>query len=220
MRSQDFFPARQEAWAFLCEKHPSRVSVLIKIFEILDICVDEYEEKSDTDIYARICGLTLLKAKNLAYGSLSLILDALGQEAGALFRPLIEYIELLTYFRHFPEKVEKAADDELPKAGERAKAIDGIYKDFRSHLNEHASHSSYSHYSLSHLLTSDLTFKKSQQFVPAVLEKNFKDWTVQIWFLLHEAVLGLQNLNSPRFVELVSTTVRLKGRIFHVFELN
>lgn len=220
MAKEEFWSTRQASWAFLSEKHPSRVAMVLQLFELLDECVDEYEGKSGSDPYARICGLTILKAKNLAYGSLSLLLDALGQEAGALLRPFIEYTELLTYFRQFPEKVEKAAENDLPTAGKRAKAIGGMYQEFRDHLNEHASHSSYSHYSLSHLLTSDLTFRKSQQFVDHVLERNLRDWAVQVWFLLHEAVLGLQHLNSTRFVELATDADGLKLRMIHVFELD
>lgn len=219
MAKEDFWSARQASWAYLSERHPSRVAVVLQLFEFLDKCVDEYEGKADSDPYARICGLTLLKAKNIAYGSLSLLLDALGQEAGALLRPFIEYTELLTYFRQFPEEVEKAAENDLPKAGKRAKAIGGLHQEFRDHLNEHASHSSYSHYSLSHLLTPDLTFRKSQKFVPHVLNRNLADWAVQVWFLLHEAILGLQHLNFNRLVELATAADRLKGRMIHVFEL-
>lgn len=73
--------------------------------------------KAALDSYARVCGLTLLKAKHLALGAYSLILDGLGQEAGALLRPFIEYTELLTYFRKFPSKVDAAIKGKLPSAG-------------------------------------------------------------------------------------------------------
>jgi hypothetical protein len=104
---------------------------------LIDRCVDEYEMHAGTNVYARICGLTLLKAKNHALGSMSLVLDGLGQEAGALLRPMIEYIELLTYLRQFPDEAGRAADNDLPTAGQRAKAIGGIYKGLREHLNKH-----------------------------------------------------------------------------------
>lgn len=117
----DFWSTRDASWAYLNEKHPSRVAVVFRLFELIDQCVDEYEAKAGSDTYSRICGLTLLKAKNLAYGSLSLLLGALGQEAGALLRPFIEYAELLTYFRQFPEQVDKAADNALQNAGKRAR---------------------------------------------------------------------------------------------------
>jgi hypothetical protein len=192
---------------------------VLRLFDLIDQCVDEYEAKAGSDTYARICGLTLLKAKNLAFGSLSLLLDALGQEAGALLRPFIEYAELLTYFRQYPEQVDKAADNALPNAGKRAKAIGGIYQGAREHLNEHASHSSYSHYSLSHLLTPTLTSRKAQQFAPQVLDRNLTDLAVQLWLLLHEAVLGLERIHSPKLEELARSVDGVKGRMIHVFQL-
>ena len=174
----DLWQTRSQSWAYLSAQHPSRVAVVLRSFELIDRCVDEYEATSASNTYSRVCGLTLLKAKNLAQGSLSLVLDGLGQEAGALLRPMIEYTELLTYLRTFPEKADKVAENTLPSAGQRAKAIGGIYKEFREHLNEHAAHSSCSHFALSHLLTPEFSFRKLQEFVPHVLDANFRDFTV------------------------------------------
>ena len=172
-------------------------------------------------MYAQICGLTLLKAKHLAVGAYSLILDGLGQEAGALIRPFIEYTELLTYFRKFPEKAAHANENNLPKAGERARVIGGIYKEFRDHLNSHASHSSYSHHSLSHLPEPNtLRFKKLQRAVPEVLEKNVTDFVVQLYLLLREAVLGLERLNVSNFESLAGRTDLLKEELLHAFKLS
>jgi hypothetical protein len=216
----DMWSARQASWTYLRAKRPSRLSVFLALIELIDRCVDECEARAGTDTYARVSGLTLLKAKNLALGSFSLLLDGLGQEAGALLRPMIEYTELLTYFRHFPEKTEQATENDLPKAGERAKAIEGIYHGLRQHLNEHASHSSYSPYSLSHLLTRELSFRKMQQFVPEVLDRNITDLAVQVWLILHEAVLSLKQVVSyETLAELASSADKLKARMIHVFEL-
>ena len=116
----DPWQTRSLSWAHLQEKFPSRVSVILRTIELLDRCVDEYELHASSDTYARICGLTLLKAKNLALAALSVVLDGLGQEAGALLRPMVEYIELLTYLRQFPQEAARAAENDLPKAGVRA----------------------------------------------------------------------------------------------------
>ena len=216
----DLWNTRNVSWAYLNEKRSSRVAVFLALVRLLDRCTDEYESCATSDTYAKVCGLTLLKAKNLAIGSFSLLLDGLGQESGALLRPMIEYTELLTYFRRFPEKAEKAAENDLPKAGERAKAIEGMYHDLRQHLNEHASHSSYSDYSLSHLLDSNLSFRKMQQFAPKVLDKNVTDLTIQVWLLLHEAVLALQCiLPSETMLELEIEDNTLKKRMIDAFEL-
>ena len=110
--------------------------------------MEEYELHSTNSTYARICGLTLLKGKNLALGSLSLILDGLGQESGSLLRPMIEYAELLTYLYKSPKEAERAAENDLPKAGKRAKAIGSIYQNLREHLNEllHIAHTATSRF--------------------------------------------------------------------------
>lgn len=217
----ELWATREASWAYLNEERQSRLAVLLALFELLDRCINEYESRAASDTYARVCGLTLLKAKNLAMGSFSLLLDGLGQEAGALLRPMVEYTELLTYFRLFPEKVEKAAENELPKAGERAKAIKGIYHGLRQHLNEHASHSSYSQYSLSHLLNSHFSFRKMQQFVPNVLDKNVTDLAVQIWLMLYEAALTLERiLPTEAMVALATEADKLKERLTNAFELD
>ncbi len=216
----ELWKTRRDSWSYLNEVHPQRLAVFSELFGLVDRCISEYETHASDNTYARICGLTLVKAKNLALGSFSLLLDGLGQEAGALLRPMIEYVELLTYFRHYPDKVKSAAENDLPKAGERAKAINGMYQELRQHLNEHASHSSYSHYSLSHLLTKEFGFRKEQQFLPKVLDKNGTDLAVQLWFVLHEAALTLQPILSKKAMEgLAMEADELKVRMMDVFEL-
>ncbi|MBL8446099.1 MAG: hypothetical protein JNJ44_01660 [Zoogloeaceae bacterium] len=165
----------------------------------------------------------MLKAKHLAIGAYSLVLDGLAQEAGAIARPLIEYTELLTYFRKFPHMVDSAIDNTLPKAGERAKAISGMFKEFRDHLNTHASHSSYSHHSLAHLLEQGpgtFRFKKAQEMVPHVLDRNIRDVTIQVYFLLREAVLGLEGKEQALFLELASITETLQVKLIQEFDLS
>ncbi len=217
----DFWQARTESLEHLNSTRPTWLELVVDIFSAIDRCVNSYEAADNSVTYARVCGLTLLKAKNLAVGTYSLALDGLAQEAGALNRPFIEYAELLVYFRMFPERVHGATENDLPKAGERAKAIKGMYKDFREHLNAHASHSSYSHYSLAHLLEPNTgRFKKFQHMVPHVLETNIRDITVQVYLLLREAVFGLEQVDEDRFLELATTTDELKPRLIYEFELH
>jgi hypothetical protein len=217
----DLWATRTESLAHLESQCAEQLLVLLNVFALIDESIEGYEALAGGNVYARICGLTLLKAKHLAVGAYSLILDGLGQESGALLRPFIEYTELLTYFRLFPDKVAHAAEDNLPKAGERARAIGGIYKNFREHLNSHASHSSYSHYALSHLLEPQThRFKKLQRAVPLVLETNVKDLAVQLYLLLHEAVLALEPLNVSNFVSLATRTDLLKEELLHAFNLS
>ena len=125
----DLWHSRTDALVYLGEKHPSRLAVVARTFELLDDTIDAFEAALPEATYPRVCGVTLLKAKNLALGAYSLVLDGLGQESGALLRPMIEYVELLTYFRLKPEMTERALENALPKAGERAKAIGSFFKD-------------------------------------------------------------------------------------------
>jgi hypothetical protein len=217
----DLWAARKDSLAHLQAKHPSRLAVLNRAFILLDLCVDAFAAKSCESKYAEICGIALLKLKHLAIGSYSLILDGLGQETGALMRPMIEYAELLTYFRLFPESVNMVNSSELPKAGERAKAIGGIYKAYRDHLNTHASHSSFSNYSLSHLREPETgKLKKMQRMVPHVLEANVRDLVVQLMLFLREAGLALEPLNSPHFLEIADGIDKLRFRMLDVYGLN
>jgi len=108
--------ARTEALTFLRRERPAQIEVIQQLFTLADDCIDAYEVQADNP-YSKVCGLTTLKAKNLAHGMYSLALDGLAQEAGALARPFIEYTELLTYFRMLPEAVNDALVGELPSAG-------------------------------------------------------------------------------------------------------
>ena len=212
---------RADAILYLEKENPTKLAFLLELFDAIDRLVDCYEKHSISDTYARICGLTLLKAKHLVVGTFSLILEGLGQEAGALIRPFVEYTELLTYFRSFPDQVENVADDNFPTAGERAKAINGGYKDLRKYLNLHASHSSYSYYALSHLLElGSFKFKKSQHNVPVVLDRNFKVLSVQVWILLREATLNVKRLNLTEFNELADCVDSLHLKLLQEFKLN
>lgn len=212
--------ARNDSQAYLQESFAPQIVLLEDLFKAVDLCIDSFEQKGE-QTYARVCGLTLLKAKNLAVGSYSLILDGLAQEAGALLRPFIEYTELLTYFRVFPAMVDKAIDNDLPSAGERAKAVEGIYHEFRKHLNSHASHSSYSDFSLSHLLEpTTLKFKKLQPTVPMVLKRNIKDLVIQIFLLLRQATLALDVVDSAAFDLYADDVDALRTRLIKDFNLD
>lgn len=212
---------RMDALAFLKDEHPEQLAVIEKTFELFDACIDAYEASPSEDVYSRVCAVALIKAKNLGHGAYSLILDGFGQEAGALVRPMIEYVELLTYFRLFPEMSERAVENKLPKAGVRAKAIESIYQDFREHLNREASHSSFSKYSISHIFgDAASSLRKSQAMVPQVLEKNLLDLAVQLILLLREAVLSLGRTKSPDLVAVAEQCDCLTSNLFDAFGLN
>ena len=211
---------RDESLAYLKQHEPSKLSVLERTFELIDDVVDAFESSPSPSDYSRACALALLKTKNLAIGAYGLALDGLAQESGALLRPLIEYAELLTYFRLFPEKASQAMWNTLPKAGERAKAIDSIYQGLRSHLNQNASHSSFSSYSLSHLIEpATFGLKKTQSLIPEVLATNIRDLEVQLQVLLREAILSLESSNPSAFPLLGGRYDSLRQRMLSVFAI-
>lgn len=220
VRQLTLWRARTESLTYLRRQRSERIEVLEEIFRLIDRCVDAYEALATKSPYAEVCGLTPLKAKNLAVGSYSLVLDGLAQEAGALLRPFIEYTELLTYFRHFPERIKDALSNSLPQAGERSKAIQGIYQQFRSFLNKHASHSSYSEHSLAHLLEPGThRFKKLQVMVPFVLDTNVRDLAVQLVLLAQAAVEALEHVDRVNAHSLASDWQAIHSKVFKAFAL-
>ena len=212
--------ARTEALTFLRRERPSQIEVIEELFALSDDCVGTYELQSE-DIYSQVCALTTLKAKNLALGMYSLTLDGLGQEAGALARPFVEYTELLTYFRMLPAAVNDALGGGLPSAGARAKKIEGIYQPFREHLNVHASHAAYSTHSFAHLRDpATQSLKKLQVMHPEVIERNVRDFAIQFLLMLQESILGLER--SPDRARLPSLARRaddLKAKILTLFPI-
>ncbi len=148
----DLWQSRNQANAALGSTLASQQALLAEGFEVLDGAIDVFRERRSESPFNRVCGLTLTKARNTALGLYSLSLDSLGQEAGALLRPLIEQYELLVYVRQDPSRVKLVLDEKLPSPGERAKVIQGNFQDLRAYLNENASHFEFTYESLKHLL--------------------------------------------------------------------
>jgi len=121
--------------------------------------------------FGLVCAVFVIKARNLGLGCYSLSLDAVAQEAGALFRPLIEHLELLTYLKLDQARVNEALEDRLPSAGEIARRI----KSVREYLNTHASHLSLSPESIKHVV--DLgagRLRSTQPYNATVLRGNLR----------------------------------------------
>jgi hypothetical protein len=217
-RKLPLWKARTEALTFLRRERSTQIEVIEQLFMLADDCVDAYESQED-DLYSVVCGLTTLKAKNLAHGMYSLTLDGLGQEAGALARPFVEYTELLTYFRMLPEAVNDALAGELPSAGLVAKKVEGIYRPFRQHLNEHASHAAYSIHSLAHLRDpTTKRLKKLQVMHPEVIERNVGDFAIQFELMLEESIAGLERSpDQARMAPLGVRCIELRRKILAWF---
>lgn len=128
--------------------------LLNEAFDSVDRSIGLFE-KVDSP-FGRICALVVVKARNLTVACYSLSLDALAQESGAIFRVLIEALELLQYLREDPTRVAEALDGRLPSAGEIGKRIQGNLQKLRDHLNAHASHLSVAPESMKHLFDFNL----------------------------------------------------------------
>ena len=154
----NLWQARQKSLEWL-ETELSEQKVLIeKGFAILDVCIVLLNKQGKDSMhelngrFARVVNLTLAKARNLLFGSYSMLLDAIAQEAGALLRLIIEAYELLIYFRLEPSRVDEAIDGKLPNAGQIARKIEGEFKDLRNYLNNSASHLSFNFNTARHLI--------------------------------------------------------------------
>jgi len=93
--------------------------------------------------YGRCVALLVVKSRALAIACIGGCLDGLGQEAGALLRPLIEASELIVYIGQDPTRIDEFYEDRLPSAGTVAKRICGDFRDAREYLNQHSSHLSF-----------------------------------------------------------------------------
>lgn len=62
-------------------------------------------------------------------------------------------------------------------------------------------------------------FKKMQQMVPAVLDRNLRDFAVQLLLLLHEGAVGLKPLRPRGLVALATEWDELKARLIEAIEL-
>jgi hypothetical protein len=62
-------------------------------------------------------------------------------------------------------------------------------------------------------------FKKMQQMVPEVLDRNLRDFAVQLFLLLHEGAVGLKPLKPKGLITLAEECDQLKKRLIVAFEL-
>jgi hypothetical protein len=143
------------------------------VFTRLDDVIGRFECRQSESMFFRVCGMTMVKARSYGLGIYSLCLDGLGQEAGALLRPLVEAYEILVYFRLDPTRVSQAVNGTLPPAGEISKKITGRFQDLRAYLNKHSSHLAFSPESMTHLIDfSTLEWKVQQPYLKHPLKTN------------------------------------------------
>lgn len=193
--------------------------VLREAFDLLDECIARLETAHGAEPYARVCALTLIKARNLLLGSYSLAIDGLAQEAGALLRPFIEAFEKIIYFNEDPARINEALEGRLPKAGEIAKRIKGQLKPLREHLNHHSSHFGFTYESAKHLIDwNTLKFKLVQPYSAKVLRTNLTLIFTFLVFLNVQALECLCNLNHDGVNEIAVRCEGCKTKGFELFD--
>jgi hypothetical protein len=178
---------RRQAETALRKELKPFADLLDETFGAVDRCIASLETLDNP--FGRVCALIVVKARNLGLGCYSLSLDALAQESGALFRPLIECLELLTYLRLDPHRIDEALQDRLPTAGVIAQKIEGRLKGLRDYLNRHASHLSLSPEAMMLLIDFKTGQVRSiQAHNAAVLRQNLRTLlVVLIWIAIEGA---------------------------------
>lgn len=168
----DLWNCRRSSEAALSSELKELGEAVAFAFQRVDEATEYFAKFSTGDASGRVCALVIVKARNLVLGCFSLILDGLGQEAGALLRPTIEALELLMYLRTVPGAIDQAMHGQLPSAGARAKCIDGRFQTLREHLNTNASHLGLTDDSMRHLIDPKGNLMGSRSYNKEVLEVN------------------------------------------------
>lgn len=217
MASSSIWSARYEANCALANELKSFAGLLEETFQALDDCITLLEGINSP--FGRVCSLVLIKARNLGLGCYSLSLDALAQEGGALFRPLLECLELLEYFRLEPSRIEEALNDRLPKAGIIVKTIQGKFKSVREHLNSYASHLSLSLETLRHLIDfKSGRLRPVQTHDSGVLRENLRRLLAILVWLAIEAANGISVGDNNVDHALGDQVEDVKRRAFLLFD--
>lgn len=168
-------------------------------FDLFDQGLKMLERHFGDHDLARLAGVFLLKGKNLAVGCYSLTLDGMAQESGALLRPFLEALEKAQYLRTVPGAIQRVQEDDFPKAGEIAKAIDSSFKDVRDYLNNSASHTRLDFHALHNLVRvseEGLELVTRQPFRVKTTAKNLITLAAFVEYLLRELLLCLQEVEG------------------------
>lgn len=193
------------------------VDLLDEVFSYLHLCARRLENAGNS--FGRVCALVTIKSRNLSLSCYSLSLDAHAQESGAIFRLLLEALELLTYLRLDPRRADEARDGRLPKPGEIARRIGGHFAEMRAWLNTHASHLSVSPDAMQHIVVlTDDKLRIDQPFNLAVLRQNLRTLLSVLVWLSIEAVNCVSVAEDKIAHELGNQVEDTKRRAFLLFE--
>ncbi len=213
----DLWKTREEALAALEGPLRQEAAMLQDVFALTDECIAHLLTQ-DTK-FTRVCAITMIKARNLELGCYSLALDGLAQEGGALFRLVVETLELLTYFWKDPARVDKAIEGNLPPAGKIAQKIEGNLKGLREFLNTHASHFSFTYESLQHIADFQyFDWKVTQPHNDNVLRQNLLFIFLTLLSIVKTGAccLSMEEPLSSAFADSIDTAQEKGFRVFNV----
>ncbi|MHB8136066.1 MAG: hypothetical protein ACYDH1_17800 [Anaerolineaceae bacterium] len=185
----------KEEYKIICEGF----NFLIEFPDIFQIIAQE-EGESEIGQFFRACTAINGKFNFLLLGCLSLCMDGLAQEAGALLRPAIEAYELLIYFQKDKGRLNEYFEDKLPSAGNIARTISGDFKDLREYYNDYASHFSLKYDSIRHILNSDWSIIKLPRQSIKVFQKNLEIINAFQIFMIGQLITCLTNEKQQHLV--------------------
>lgn len=213
----DIWAPRRQAEELLNGSLSVERDLMLELFSFMEELVKRLQAH-DSEV-SRVVSLVLLKAERLGLGTYGLTLDCLGQEGGAMFRLLQEAWELLIYFRLDPSRVRQVFDGTLPRAGQRARLIEGRFKKLREHLNKHASHLAFSFEAVGHML--DLSkgeLRVGRRPSECVLRRNMATLFSVLFVSTGEAFRIAQDVGVSGTGDLARKFDDLKHRSFDRFE--
>jgi len=210
---------REKALKGLQEELLEEGQLIDRAFQQLEYIVQALDASAEQAPFGRAAALVTAKARSLAQGTYSLMLDGLGQEAGAGGRVWLEAIELLTYLYQDPSRVAELWEGRLPPAGKRAKAIGGFSQPLRDFWNQSASHIGLEPDSWIHVINWQTGRIKTRfSFSPKILRVNMRIlFTMLIWNI-HEAAMCLHHASGGISKALAGQIDSLKDhglRVFH-----
>jgi hypothetical protein len=192
------FASRTRAIAELQTTFSEESAVIEEAFSLLETCITQLATHFNTSTIARAASLAAAKGTMLGQGCFSLILDGLGQESGALLRPLVEVAEFLTYLHNDDRAEREFREDKLPSPGNIAERINGQLKFLRDYLNKDASHLNFSFNSLRHMIEpgNPVVINSHPRFHAASFRENLRILTTFLMFVLTAAVVCLTKTNG------------------------
>jgi hypothetical protein len=214
--------ARDLSEDLLRKELPEEEAIISQLFDLADEVILNLDRQEGSA--PRIASLALLKARRVALGIYAMTLACLGQEAGALVRPLQECWEFLTYLRQDPKRATEVIKKGKPRAGKIGKAIGSKFQAMRESLSESASHLSFSMESIGHLLDMDTldlrtTLRITNKPSAPGLRRNMGVLFSLLLMTVGEALAQLEDTDSAAFAALGEKFQDLHQRGRRVFSL-